>query len=192
MIGKKLVSLRKQKGLSQEEVANRLNVSRQTISNWENAQALPTIDKAKELSKLYNVSIDELLDNEINNKEYKIGSNTEKLAGIIIMMFKIAAVIAIIFLFILFVVILVRNHIENKERNYKSFAINCYLDEEEYYISYSEGKGGVAHYSCKSEDCDYDVLNEISNILYIDGGALEKKDHIKIYFVNRNGTCDER
>jgi len=93
MIGKKLVSLRKQKGLSQEEVANRLNVSRQTISNWENAQALPTIDKAKELSKLYNVSIDELLDNEINNKEYKIGSNTEKLAGIIIVMFKVALVL---------------------------------------------------------------------------------------------------
>jgi len=93
MIGEKLCSLRKQKGLSQEEVANRLNVSRQTISNWENNQALPTIDKAKELSKLYNVSIDELLDNEINNKEYKIGSNTEKLAGIIIVMFKVALVL---------------------------------------------------------------------------------------------------
>lgn len=191
MIGEKLVTLRKQRGLSQEEVANRLNVSRQTISNWENNQAIPTIDKAKELSKLYNVSMDELLENESVNKEYKISSNTEKLAGIIITMFKIALVLIILYIFIMFIAVLVRNHNINKEKNYKSFAMNCYLEEQEYYISHSEGPRGITNYSCRSEECDSNVLSGISNIIYTSSTIDEKKDQIKIYFVNNDGFCEE-
>ena len=190
MIGKKLVSLRKQKGLSQEDVASSLNVSRQTISNWENEQALPTIDKGKELSKLYNVSIDELLDNKLVDKEYKIGSNTEKLAGIIITMFKIALVIAIIFLFMLFITVLVRNHNINKESNYKGFYMNCYIGEQHYYFSYHES--GKADYGCIRGKCNQNIFDDISNILFAKSTFENKKERVRIYFVNRNGTCEER
>ncbi len=191
MISKKLVSLRKEKGFSQEEVANRLKVSRQTISNWENNQALPTIDKAKELSELYNISIDELLDNKLVNKEYKIGSNTEKLAHIIIVMFKIIGIVIVLCLFIMFLVVLINNRNENKERKYRSFTMNCYKGEEEYYVYYSESKRGVSNYGCKKEECDSKTLNEFSNILYTNSTFNEKKDYIIIYFINNNGYCDE-
>ena len=72
MLGEKLMRLRKKQGYSQQEVADKLSVSRQTISNWECDQALPAVDKAMELAQLYNISLDDLMENEIeivsNNK----------------------------------------------------------------------------------------------------------------------------
>lgn len=66
MLGDKLLQLRKKQGYSQQEVADMLLVTRQTISNWECNQAIPTIDKANALAKLYNVSLDVLLENDID------------------------------------------------------------------------------------------------------------------------------
>ncbi len=60
MLGEVLVQLRKKQNLSQQEVADRLSVSRQTISNWECGAAAPALDKAAELAELYQVSLDEL------------------------------------------------------------------------------------------------------------------------------------
>ena len=61
MLGEKLMRLRKKQGYSQQEVADKLSVSRQTISNWECDQALPAVDKAMELAQLYNISLDDLI-----------------------------------------------------------------------------------------------------------------------------------
>lgn len=60
----KLVSLRKQKGLSQLDLAEKLNVSRQAISRWEVGSAVPSTDNLKVLSELYGVSVDYLLNDE--------------------------------------------------------------------------------------------------------------------------------
>lgn len=60
-LGNKLISLRKKAGLSQEEVADKLKVTRQTISKWENDQSKPELVKAKLLSELYCVSYDYLI-----------------------------------------------------------------------------------------------------------------------------------
>lgn len=61
LIGEKLLELRKKKGLSQEEAANILNVSRQTISKWETDQSTPDFDKIVPICELYEISTDELL-----------------------------------------------------------------------------------------------------------------------------------
>ncbi len=60
-VGQRLLDLRKSKQLSQEEVANELNVTRQTISKWETGQSLPDFDKIIPICKLYGISADELL-----------------------------------------------------------------------------------------------------------------------------------
>ena len=60
-IGKKLKNARVQSGMTQENVAEKINVSRQTISNWENEKAYPDIISVIELSKLYSISLDVLL-----------------------------------------------------------------------------------------------------------------------------------
>ena len=60
-IGKKLKNARVQSGMTQENVAEKINVSRQTISNWENEKSYPDIISVIELSNLYSISLDELL-----------------------------------------------------------------------------------------------------------------------------------
>lgn len=62
MLGERLYELRTQKGLSQVELANLLNKSKQSISNWENNNILPSIDMLIQLSKIFQVSCDYLLD----------------------------------------------------------------------------------------------------------------------------------
>ncbi len=68
-IGEKLLKLRKEKHLSQEEVAERLNVSRQTVSKWETDQSTPDFDKLIPLCNLYEISADELLTGIKKEKE---------------------------------------------------------------------------------------------------------------------------
>ena len=63
-IGEKIQQLRKSQGLSQEQLADSLNVSRQAISKWETDQSSPEIDNILALSKMFSVSTDELLGND--------------------------------------------------------------------------------------------------------------------------------
>lgn len=60
-IANRLLQLRKQNNLSQEELAFKLGISRQAVSKWERAEASPDTDNLINLAKLYNVSLDELL-----------------------------------------------------------------------------------------------------------------------------------
>lgn len=73
--GEKILNLRKENNLSQEELAEKLCVSRQTISLWETDQTLPTIDNLVRLKEIFGVSIDKILcGNEENNEKYNADS----------------------------------------------------------------------------------------------------------------------
>ena len=61
MIGEKIAELRKQNNMSQEELAEKLGISRQSVSKWESGQSLPDIEKLPVLSDLFHVSIDYLV-----------------------------------------------------------------------------------------------------------------------------------
>ena len=63
-IGTFLKELRKEKNMTQEQLAEKLNVNNRTISRWENARTMPDFDMMIELAKLYDVSIEELLNGE--------------------------------------------------------------------------------------------------------------------------------
>lgn len=65
MLGEKLMKLRKRQGYSQQEVADMLSVSRQTISNWESDQGAPALDKAIELARIYKISLDDLVEHKV-------------------------------------------------------------------------------------------------------------------------------
>ena len=65
-IGEKIASLRIAADISQEQLAEKISVSRQSVSKWEMDQALPQIDKVLQLCELFNVSTDELLHDKIN------------------------------------------------------------------------------------------------------------------------------
>lgn len=65
-IGEKLKAARTESGLTQEQVAERLLVSRQTVSNWENERSYPDVVSVIKLSDLYSISLDELLKGDTN------------------------------------------------------------------------------------------------------------------------------
>lgn len=62
MLSENLLTLRKRNRLTQEEVADRVGVSRQALAKWENGETLPDIEKCRLLAELYDVSLDELVD----------------------------------------------------------------------------------------------------------------------------------
>lgn len=81
-LGKKLKEIRKNFGLSQEELAEMMHVSRQAITKWENDNGMPDVSNLQELSKVFGLTVDYLLDNdkplpalsmrlELNKDDYK-------------------------------------------------------------------------------------------------------------------------
>lgn len=68
-MAKRLTALRKQRGFSQEQLAEKLNVSRQAVSKWERAEAQPDISNLSALSKLYGITIDELINGKAEQEE---------------------------------------------------------------------------------------------------------------------------
>ena len=79
-LGNSLFQARKKCGLSQEAVAEKLGVSRQTVSKWETDETVPDIRQSKKMAVLYHVSLDELIDFDIDLKEIQeaIDRTTEK------------------------------------------------------------------------------------------------------------------
>ena len=70
-LSNKIVRLRRRYGLSQEELANRIGVSRQAVFKWESGSNMPDMDKIKKIVKLFNVSFDFLLDDNIEFEDLK-------------------------------------------------------------------------------------------------------------------------
>lgn len=68
-LGNNLFQARKKAGLSQEAVAEKLGVSRQTISKWETDETVPDIYQAKRLAKLYHLSLDERIEFDMDRKQ---------------------------------------------------------------------------------------------------------------------------
>lgn len=75
----KLIALRKKSGWSQEELAEKLGVTRQSVSKWEGAQSVPDIDKILQLSRLFGVTTDYLLKDELGEPEYTAGDDAPAL-----------------------------------------------------------------------------------------------------------------
>ena len=73
----KLIQLRKKNGWSQEELAEQMDVTRQSVSKWEGAQSIPDYEKLIRLSHLFGVSIDYLLKDEIEEEEFSASAGEE-------------------------------------------------------------------------------------------------------------------
>lgn len=78
ILADKIISLRKKNGWSQEELAEKMNVSRQAVSKWEGAQSVPDLERVLQLSKLFGVSTDYLLKDELEAAEYIETDSLEK------------------------------------------------------------------------------------------------------------------
>ena len=114
-IGKFLANLRKEANLTQEELAKKLNITHQAVSKWENGLSLPDLLLLDELSKLYKVSITEILYAKINEKNKVIETNLEdyynklRIKLYIKSILKIAAMV-FSFLFVIFLLFFIANY----------------------------------------------------------------------------------
>ena len=77
ILADKLIMLRKKSGMSQEELAEKMDVSRQAVSKWEGAQSIPDLAKILQLSELYGVTTDYLLKDSVETEEF-IGKDTSE------------------------------------------------------------------------------------------------------------------
>ena len=185
-LGNKIASLRKKNNLSQEELGELVGVTRQTISKWELEETTPDIRQAKELSKIFKVSLDELVDNDINNILVEKVSNTEKLAGLTIKILKVIGIF-LITVFILGIIIFITTNFNlSRIRSKKvvgSYELTCNLDKEEYVyeVEYNE------NYQVINSGGDAFISNHIDIIKYEDANQVVA--HIEDYFKDHNGTC---
>lgn len=185
-IGKKITDLRKNNKLSQEDLAEKLGVTRQTISKWELGEKYPDIKQAKELSKVFNISLDELVNNDIKNLLVEKTSNTEKLAGMIIKILKIIGILFIIFIVVNLVLIVIFN-ISRKSiivSNVDSIEMNCSINDNDYLIEV----GSDGYFNCSN--CTKKMQQEIKE-KYIDFSDINKTTKtIEKYFNKNNGMCE--
>lgn len=77
-IGRKISELRKEKNMTQMELADKMNISFQAVSNWERGNSMPDISKLPEIAEILGVSIDELLGEKSELLENIINNSTEE------------------------------------------------------------------------------------------------------------------
>ena len=185
-IGKIIMNLRKKNGLSQEELAEKVDVARQTISKWELGETSPDIKQAKKLARIFKVSLDELTDNDIKDILVEKTSNTEKLAGIILklMKFMIIFIIAVPILLIVLRIIF-KNIYEHNSGRLMNVSISCTLHDEKYGYEfvYYENTGQI-----KEAGGDGYLINITDANRYED--AYQALDKIDAYVKNNGGTCE--
>ncbi len=80
-IGERIYELRRKNSMSQEDLAEKMNVSRQSISKWESSQSVPEVERIVQLSNIFNVSTDWILKGE-NSKKQKSQSNKNNLKSV--------------------------------------------------------------------------------------------------------------
>lgn len=190
-IGNKIMELRKKNGMSQEELAEKLGVARQTISKWELGETSPDLKQSKEISRIFDVSLDELVSNDIQHILIDKASNTERLAGLILKLIKIFGICIIVFIVFCILFLGSRSVVSKDSGNLYETSIECTLDDEKYsydfyfyeetnQIIYSGGDSYLANIIGIDETNDvFNALDTIDNYVKNNGGSC-KKSEIKL------------
>ena len=185
-LGEQLVALRKENKLSQEQLAEKIGVTRQTISNWELGETSPNPEQLKLLSQIFHVSIDELLDNDQKTVLVEKISNTERLAGIIIKILKVIGILLIVYIVLAVISFFLFNTISESTSNVQSLTatLECTLDGQKYtYLIESDQDDNIVGASGSEYISD---LLEKEN--FTKGKMMVA--YIEAYFEEHGGSCN--
>ena len=198
MLGNKLVKLRKENKLSQDSLADKLGITRQTISNWELNITKPDIVQIKNISEIFNISIDELLDNNTKDIIEKKISNTEKLTNKTNKYIKITLItlITLYFIILIFFIIITIYFFNKKDfTNDYQTSFRCNNNKIIYDVSidnyYNSENGNTSFdivvFKCNDADgkCNYERFNAGSTI----EEALKSLNTIKKIIIDQGATC---
>ena len=189
-LGKQVYELRKKANLSQEQLAEKVGVSRQTISKWELGETAPDIKQAQVLSQVFSVSLDELTGNDTKEVIYKKVSNTEKLAGLIIKVIKIWGIIILTCLIVAVVGIVLFGFVRGEgsvefENNVEKVTFTEDVGEETYVITI--GSDGYFEGIGMSDE----IKEELMELIVV-GDLPTSEDNITDYFIKlREGLSEE-
>lgn len=167
-IGTFIKNLRKKNNLTQQDLADKYNVTYQAVSKWENGKNMPDISLLKQMSKDFNVSLEELFDGEIKKKSNK--------------KYIIVGVIGIILILIISFLIINKN---NGDFSFKTISSTCENFNISGSIAYNDKKSSI--YITNIKYCGGDDTKEYEKIectLYESHGDVEKK--ISSYKYNDN------
>ena len=99
--GERLKKLRKEQGFTQDELADKLYVTRTAISKWETDRGFPNIDSLKQIATIFNMSVDELLaEEDIRNQKQQVEKVSKKLNKVAMVSYCLAALFVVLSLFI--------------------------------------------------------------------------------------------
>ncbi len=195
MLGNKLVKLRKENKLSQDSLADKLGVTRQTISNWELNITKPDIVQIKNISEIFNISIDELLDNNTKDIIEKKISNTEKLTNKTNKYIKIT-LITLYFIILIFLISLTIYFFNKKDftDEYQT-SFRCTNNKLIYDVSldnYFDGENNNMPFNIIVFKCD-DIKGKCNSEKFEAGStvedAIKSLNVIKKIIINQGATC---
>lgn len=187
MLGEKIINERKNHKLSQEELAEMVGVTRQTISNWEFNETSPDLKQAQKLADIFNISIDELIGKK--NVLLEKVDKTESNSNLIIKLIKILGITLGTLIFILLCVVCIY-----------LFTINYYKSEltasGEGRICYYNGK--ISNYVIMKNNADGSLSFDIEDLSIVNefnlsnvktGEPKEILDKIVVYIQDNGGVC---
>lgn len=189
MLGEKIISERKKCKLSQEDLAEKLGITRQTISNWELNETSPDLKQASKLCDIFNLSLDELTgkENAILTKLDKTESNSK----LIIKLVKTVGITLGTLIFILLCI------------------VSIYIYSTNYYTAEptATGEGRFCYYNGKISDYtvmknnsdgslsydvgDINIMNDLDLYNIKTGDPKEVLEKIVKYIKDNGGTCLE-
>ena len=158
-VGKFIQKIRKENHLTQQDLADKYGVTYQAVSKWERGINLPEISLLKQISKDFNVSIDDILEGELSSKKVTNKKRTLIILSIIILLLVIALIIQI-------------KHHTSHSFNFKTISATCDEFEVSGSIAYDKNKSSIY----------------ISNINYCGGddNTLYKEIECNLYETNDN------
>ena len=178
-IGNTISELRKKNHLTQEDLAEKLNVTRQTISKWECNETSPSLEDASKLAKIFKVSLDELTNNP-GILEQKM-SNVESLAGIIIKILKVIGILIILYFIFLVIAIFAFSAFKGKTSEKVTTSLTCSMNDEQ-----------VTYTVTTKNDEEIEVSENMKNIIDIntDDNANDLLKKVEEYYEKNNGYCN--
>lgn len=189
MLGEKIISERKKCKLSQEDLAEKLGITRQTISNWELNETSPDLKQATKLCDIFNISLDELTGKE--NTILKKLDKTEEQSKLIIKLVKTVGITLGTLIFILLCI------------------VSIYIYSTNYYTAEptATGEGKICYYNGKISDYtvmknnsdgslsydigDINIMNDLDLYNVKKGEPKEILEKIVKYIKDNGGTCLE-
>lgn len=183
-IGNKILHLRKENNMNQEQLAERIGVARQTISKWELGETSPDLKQAKLLAQIFNASLDELSDNDIKIVLIRKISNIENLTKIIYNILRIILLFIITMIIVLISIIYFREYFDVKPVNAMR-SIECSIDGINY--SYEVWQNNETSYIIdKIVTNDKDLNIDVREYINFDKILNDIKDDV----ISRGGICN--